>query len=116
MEAIRTIIDSESLASIIDIPPALRGRKVEVIVLPLGAVETPESEPIEKKDDASWFTPEQKEQFRQNRLRLEEELKRNPPKMSKEEFSRFLLSGPVADEEEIAMQDEIMEMRRRWTM
>ncbi len=34
MEAIRTTINSVHLASIIDLPESLRGREVEVIVLP----------------------------------------------------------------------------------
>lgn len=34
MEAIRTVIDSERLATIIDLPDSLRHREVEIIVLP----------------------------------------------------------------------------------
>ena len=116
MEAIRTIIDSEILATIIDVPVALRGRKVEVIVLPHDANVQTESKTPETESDASWFTEEEREQFRQNRLRLDEELKRNPPKMSREELNQLLLNGPVADEETCKRYDEIQEMRRRWTM
>jgi len=62
----------------------------------------------------SWFTPEQRKQFRANRRRLEEEAAKNPPPISHEEYYRLLLNGPVADEEEIQALEEIQEMRRQW--
>jgi hypothetical protein len=62
-------------------------------------------------DSESWFTPEQRAQFRENRRRLEEEWAKNPPPLSKEELVR---NCPVASEEEIQNWEEIQEMRRRW--
>ena len=46
MEAIRTIIDAERLATIIDLPESMRHGEVEVIVLP-------QTEEKEKNDDRS---------------------------------------------------------------
>ena len=66
------------------------------------------------KESESWFTPEERAQFRANRQRLEEEAAKNPPSMTKEEYHQILLNGPVADEEEIQTLEEIQQMRRQW--
>jgi hypothetical protein len=66
-------------------------------------------------DPNSWLTPEMQRKAKANRRRLEEEARRNPPKHTKEEMLQILLNFPVADEETIKRQDEIEEMRKRWT-
>jgi len=66
------------------------------------------------EDPDSWFTLEQRKQFKENRRRLEEEWRKNPPKMTKEEFSNLLLNFPVADEETIKLQDEVRKHLRQW--
>ena len=71
-------------------------------------------EPVNDTENESWFTPEQRAQFRANRRRLEENLARNPHPMSREEYYQVLLNGPIADEEEIQTLEEIQEMRKRW--
>ena len=65
-------------------------------------------------DPDSWFTLEQRKQFRENRRRLEEEVTKNPPRMTHEEYYQLLMNGPVATEEEIQVLEEIQEMRRQW--
>jgi hypothetical protein len=68
-------------------------------------------------DDAdSWFTPEERAQFKENRRRLDEKYAQNPPPMTKEEFKQFLLNGPVADEETIQRQNEVREDMKKWTL
>lgn len=74
-----------------------------------------DSVPEEETKRESWFTPEQRAQFRENRRRLEEEAAKNPRTEEEwEEYYQFILNGPVADEEEIQALEEIQEMRRRW--
>jgi hypothetical protein len=68
------------------------------------------------EDSESWFTAEERAQFRENRRRLEEEWAKNPPPLSKEEFLQSILNGPVADEETIQRQNEVREEMRRWTI
>ena len=65
----------------------------------------------------SWFTPEERAQFRENRRRLDEEWAKNPrAKEEQEELYRLLLHGPVADEETIKMQDEVREHIKQWKL
>lgn len=49
MEAIRTIIDAERLATIIDLPDSMRHRQVEVIVLPQTNEKETENPNFERK-------------------------------------------------------------------
>ena len=63
--------------------------------------------PVEESNRESWFTPEERAQFRENRRRLEEEW---------EEYYQFLLNFPVADEEDIKRQDEVREHMRQWKL
>jgi len=72
------------------------------------------SQEPESPEAESWFTPEQIARFKENRRRLDEEWAKNPPPLTKDELLHLLLNGPVATEEEIQMQDEIQEMRKRW--
>ena len=76
------------------------------------AVQTVEDEIDDDPD--SWFTPEMRRQAKENRRRLEEEFRRNPPALSHEEFLELLLNFPVADEETIKRQDEVREHMRQW--
>jgi len=74
-----------------------------------------ESVPVEESKRESWFTPEQRAQFRENRRRLEEEWAKNPrTEEDWEEYYQFILNGPVADKEEIQALEEIQEMRKKW--
>jgi hypothetical protein len=66
-------------------------------------------------DSDSWFTPEMRKKAEENRRRLDEEAAKNPPKRSKEELLQLLVNLPMPDEETIKRQDEIAEMRKRWT-
>jgi hypothetical protein len=81
-------------------------------------LETPSEEETDDEvdnDPDSWFTLEERKQFKENRRRLEEEWKKNPPKMSKEEFSQAILNLPVADEKAVAYRDEVDKlMGRQW--
>jgi len=81
--------------------------------LPLEQVEQTVENEIDDDPD-SWFTPEMRKQAKENRRRLEEEFRRNPPPLSHEEFLQLLLNGPVADEETIRQQDEVREHMRQW--
>jgi hypothetical protein len=75
--------------------------------------------PVEEEiddDPESWFTLEQRKQFKENRRKLEEEARRNPPKMTHEELLQLVLNFPVADEETIKRQDEVREHMRQWKM
>ena len=65
-------------------------------------------------DPDSWFTLEQRKQFKENRRRLEEKWSKQPPKMTQEEFLHLLHNFPVADEETIKRQDEVREHMRQW--
>jgi hypothetical protein len=65
-------------------------------------------------DPDSWLTPEMQRQAKENRRRLEERIRKNPPPMSREEFLQFLLNGPVASEETIKLQDEVREHIKQW--
>jgi len=76
-------------------------------------IEEQEDDEIDDDPD-SWFTLEQRKQFKENRRRLEEELKKNPPKMSREEFTELLLNMGVPDEETIKRQDEVREHMKQW--
>jgi hypothetical protein len=68
-------------------------------------------------DSESWFTPEQRAQFKENRRRLDEEAARNPrSKEDREKLHRILLNFPVADEEDIKRQDEVREHMRQWKL
>ena len=69
----------------------------------------------EDDDPDSWFTPEERKQFKENRRRLEREFENTWTDKDQEELYQLLLNGPVADEEEILELEEIQEMRRRWT-
>ena len=74
-------------------------------------------EPTDTESADSWFTPEERAQFRENRRRLDEEWTKNPrAKEEQEELYRLLLNGPVADEETIKMQDEVREHIRQWKL
>ena len=84
------------------------------ILLPEPSVTFVEPAPLEDAESESWFTPEQIAQFKENRRRLDEEWAKNPPPMSREEFTQHLLNGPVATDEEIQTLEEIQEMRRQW--
>jgi hypothetical protein len=66
-------------------------------------------------DADSWLTPEMQRQAKENRRRLEEEARRNPPKRTKEEMIQLLINLPMPDEETIKRQDEVREHRRQWT-
>ena len=68
------------------------------------------------KESESWFTPEERAQFRANRRRLEEEAAKNPPSMSKEEFHQVLMNFPVATEEDIQRQNEVREHIEQWKL
>ena len=81
--------------------------------LPLEQVEQTVENEIDDDPD-SWFTPEMRRQAKENRRRLEEEFRKNPPAMTREEFLQFVLNGPVADEETIKRQDEVREHLRQW--
>jgi hypothetical protein len=67
-------------------------------------------------DSESWFTPEERAQFRENRRRLDEEAARNPLPYTYEEYRQILLNFPVADEEDIKRQDEVREHMRQWRL
>ena len=76
-----------------------------------------ESVPVEETKRESWFTPEQRAQFRENRRRLDEEAAKNPRTEEEwEEFHRLVLNFPVADEEDIKRQDEVREHMRQWKL
>jgi hypothetical protein len=66
-------------------------------------------------DPDSWFTPEMRRRAKENRRQLEEEHRRNPPKRSREEVLHLLVNLSMPDEETIKRQNEIEEMRKRWT-
>ena len=70
----------------------------------------------EEYDPNSWLTPEMQKKARENRRRLEEDARRNPPKRSKEELLELLLNFPVANEETIQRQDEAREHMRQWKL
>ncbi len=108
MNTITTIIDSDLLLPIMDLPAELRHRKVEVTVQ---APVASESTGVDK----SWFTEEELAQFKQNRLKLEDEIAQKP-KHFKEELHQLLLQCPVASEEEIIMQEEFREDMKRWVL
>ena len=76
-------------------------------------IEEQEDDEIDDDPD-SWFTLEQRKQFKENRRRLEEELKKNPPKMSREERAEILRNMGVPDEETIKRQDEVREHMKQW--
>ncbi len=80
--------------------------------VPLKKTVEPEDEVDDDPD--SWFTLEQRKQFKENRRRLEEHFAKNPPKMSREEYLQLILNGPVATEEEVQAMEEIQEMKKRW--
>ena len=80
---------------------------------PAAQVEEKDDDEIDDDPD-SWFTLEQRKQFKANRRRLEEELKKNPPKISREELTQIILNFPVADEETIKRQDEVREHMKQW--
>ena len=67
-------------------------------------------------ESESWFTPEERAQFRANRWRLEEELNDSQAKKNQEELYQLLLNGPIADEETIKRQDEVREHIRQWKL
>ena len=74
-----------------------------------------DSVPEEETKRESWFTPEQRAQFRENRRRLEEEWAKNPQtKEERETYYQFILNFPVATEEDIKRQDEVREHMRQW--
>ena len=77
------------------------------------AVQTAEDEGDDDPD--SWFTPEMRKKAKENRRRLDEEAAKNPPKRSTEEMLQLLINLPMPDEETIRRQNEIEEMRQRWT-
>ncbi len=108
MNTITTIIDSDLLLPIMELPAELRHRKVEVTVqAPVASESTKENKP--------WFTPEELAQFKQNRLKLEEKIAKKPNRV-KEELRQLLLQCPVASEEEIKMQAEFREDLKRWIL
>jgi hypothetical protein len=118
MEALRTIVHSDQLASFLDLPVGLRNQDVEVIVLPSKQQPVNIDEPA-TVDLPSPFTAEQREQFRQHREKLMKqfyEKRKHSPRMSSEEFHQLLLRCPVVDEETIKMQDEVREEMRQWRM
>ena len=82
----------------------------------IASVSVPQDVEDDEVDDDpdSWFTLEQRKQFKENRLKLEEEWRKKPPAMSHEEFSQILLNFPVATEEDIRRQDEVREHMRKW--
>jgi hypothetical protein len=53
---------------------------------------------------------------KENRRRLEEEARRNPPKRTKEEMIQLLINLPMPDEETIKRQDEVREHIRQWKL
>ncbi|MDR1963447.1 MAG: hypothetical protein LBQ50_06685 [Planctomycetaceae bacterium] len=120
MEALRTIVNSERLAAIVDLPVELQNRDVEIIVFPAMKPEPPLPEPSKPEPEKSspefvGITQEQREQFRQHRENLVTEFQKNcKPKMTHEEFLEFLEQGPVADEETIRMQDEVRMEMSQW--
>ena len=79
---------------------------------------------LEKLYEAGFLASEQnvgepageKEQFRENRERLEEEFAKTPLPLSREEFLQLVLNGPVANEETIRRQDEVREHIKQWKM
>ena len=79
-------------------------------------VESAEVSAPANTESESWFTPEERAQFRANRRRLEAELDDSQAKKNQEELYQLLLNGPVADEETIKRQDEVREHIRQWKL
>ena len=81
-----------------NLPPQIRGES--------GGEDAPDS----------WLTPEMQKKAKENRRRLEEEARKNPPTYSHDEFMQILRNFPVADEETIKRQDEVREHMRQWKL
>ncbi|MDR2439547.1 MAG: hypothetical protein LBE12_09305 [Planctomycetaceae bacterium] len=114
MNTLRTIVNSERLTSIIDLPAELQNREVEIMILP---VKEEPAKPERTTATSLEFSEEDMERFRLNGEKLMDEIKekqKQEPKMSWEEFLEFLEHGPVADEETIKMQDEVRMEMSRW--
>ncbi|MDR0705821.1 MAG: hypothetical protein LBF88_12670 [Planctomycetaceae bacterium] len=114
MDTLRTIVNSERLTAIIDLPVELQNREVEIIILPVKE-EPAKSERTTTK--SLEFSEEDMERFRLNGEKLMDEIKekrKHKPKMSREKFLELLLQCPVADEETINRQDEIRQELQKW--
>jgi hypothetical protein len=114
MDTLRTIVNSERLTAIVDLPVELQNREVEIIILPV------QKEPVKPEKttvESLEFSEEDMERFRLNGEKLIaeiEEKRKHKPKMSREEFHKLLLQCPVADEETIKRQDEIRQEIQKW--
>jgi len=71
---------------------------------------------VEELVPDSWLTSEMQKKASENRQRLEEEARSNPPTYSHEEFLQILLNFPIADEETVKRQDEVRGHMRQWTI
>ncbi|MDR0609633.1 MAG: hypothetical protein LBG58_05940 [Planctomycetaceae bacterium] len=113
MSILRTIVHSERLTSIIDLPVELQNREVEIIVLP---VNQEPAKPERTTEKSSEFSEEDRKRFQLNgeKLMAEIEEKRKHKPMTHKEFLDFLKHGPVADEETIKMQDEVRREMNQW--
>ena len=107
----------------IDIPDNLSVRDARSFVLrkidePGFLVPNPSVDESDEVDDDpdSWFPLELQRKAKERRRRLDEEFRRNPPPLSREEYLQLVLNGPVASEEAIRRQDEVTEHMRQWKM
>ncbi len=107
MEPIHAFVDSGLLAAIIDLPEELRGREVEIVVLPPSDTTRKEESRFDPErplrmvcNPGSLLTEEERAEARRRREMLAEEFDREP-RMSKEEWIKLMLAGPVATDEEM---------------